>query len=126
MERSIPAKQIIAELEDELKPEFVNHYDKISEIIQLVSDMIASSQSEVNILISSEDLFLLDEAKLLEGLQDAVTRNVSLRILIQAKDDLLIRNKIDKILKIDSSLQHKTTGSKPHHIDERQLIFHHD
>jgi two-component system sensor histidine kinase VicK len=98
---AMPAKQIIAEIEDELKPEFVSHYDKISEIIQLVSDIIASSRSEVNILISSEDLFLLDEARLLEGLQDAVTRNVTLRILIQAKDELLIR--INKILKIDRS-----------------------
>lgn len=80
---AIPAEQIIEEIEEEIKPEFVLRYNEISEIINLMLGLIISAKSDLCILISDPKMFKrLVTVDLFGSLIDVSKHNISLRMLI--------------------------------------------
>jgi two-component system, OmpR family, sensor histidine kinase VicK len=88
---AIPANQVIEEIEEEMKPEFVLQYNEISEIMNLILGLIISSKSDLCILISPKMFKQLVTVDVLESLIDASKRNVSLRMLIRNYDRMFVK-----------------------------------
>jgi two-component system, OmpR family, sensor histidine kinase VicK len=93
MEKAIPARQRIREIEEGAKREFVETIRDPSEIQRMGFDLIENAEEEILILISTPNAFFLQERgggrRALDLLKEAASspRNVKLRILIAVAGD---------------------------------------
>jgi len=89
-QKAIPAEQRITEIEEGVKPAFMETIRDPAEIQKIGSDLIRSAKQEVLIIFSTSKAFLRqDKAGTMELVKEAaVTRGLKVRILVPVNDTI--------------------------------------
>lgn len=104
MEKAIPEKQRIKEIEEGLKREFIETIQDATEIQNLVSKIISSATEEVDIVFSTANTFKRYEK---EGIIELLTGRVDedgLKVRILVNQNYEIQQTIDKLMKKHSKI----------------------
>lgn len=104
LEKAIPEKQRIKEIEEGLKREFIETIQDATEIQNLVSKIISSATEEVDIVFSTANTFKSYEK---EGIIELLTGRVDedgLKVRILVNQNYEIQQTIDKLMKKHSKI----------------------